>query len=144
MARTAIGWILSLAGAAIGAVVGYVLFRWALSQGFYAMVVPGACLGLGAHLASPTRSTARGVVLGIAALIYGVLVDCKTNLPPFDDVRYYFTHLANVGQISLLMIVVGGVVGFWWGRDRSPWAGRMALQPVNVKGRVEGVDDGAR
>lgn len=133
MARTAIGWILSLAGAAVGAVVGYFLFRWALGQGYYAMVLPGACLGLGAHLAAPTRSTPRGVVLGIAALLFGVFVDCRTNInPPFDDLRYYFTHLAEYNQLSLLMIVVGGIVGFWWGRDKSPWAGRMGLQPVKV------------
>ncbi len=141
MTRTAIGLMMSLAGAVAGAIVGYFLFRWALGQGFYAMVVPGACLGLGAHLASPTRSTARGIVLGIAALLFGVFVDCRTNLPPFDDLRHYFTHISGVSQMSLLMIVVGGVVGFWWGRDRSPWAGRMGLQTVKVQGRVERVDD---
>ena len=132
MGRTAIGWILSLAGAAVGAVVGYYLFRWALGQGYYAMILPGACLGLGAHLAAPTRSTSRGVVLGIAALLFGVFVDCRTNAPPFDDLRYYFTHISGVSQMSLLMIVIGGIIGFWWGRDRSPWAGRMGLHPVKV------------
>ena len=137
MSRTAIGWTLSLAGAAAGAFLGYVLFKWALRQGFYAMVVPGACLGMGAHLAAPTRSLTRGVVMGLAALAFGVIVDCMTNAPPFDDLRYYFTNISRVKPMSLLMIALGGVVGFWWGRDRSPWASRMGFQTVQVERRVQ-------
>ena len=74
------------------------------------------------------RAAAAGRWMGIC----GVVVDCKTNAPPFDDLRYYFSNLSNVNSMSLLMIAVGGIVGFWWGRDRSPWAGRMGLQPVKV------------
>jgi hypothetical protein len=35
-----------LVGAVVGGVTGYYAFGWALSQGYYAMVVPGALLGL--------------------------------------------------------------------------------------------------
>ena len=75
------------------------------------MVVPGAFLGMGAHLASPTRSVARGVVMGLAALGLGFFLDIRHSAPPADEVRYYFTHLSK-NQLPLAMIVLGGFLGF--------------------------------
>ena len=39
-----------LAGAALGGIVGYLVFGWLARQGLYALVLPGASLGLGCAL----------------------------------------------------------------------------------------------
>ena len=46
-----------LIGGAVGGLVGYFLVGWVSRQGFYAMILPGALVGLGCGQASPTRRT---------------------------------------------------------------------------------------
>jgi hypothetical protein len=137
MARTAIGVLLSLAGAAGGAVIGVAICRWLYHQGLYAMILPGACLGLGAHLTSLDRSTIRGVVLGLAALVGGFVAEWWIR--PFladESFAYFLRHLSDLLPWTYLMIGLGAAFAFWWGREASPWAGSLN-QTIQVKHRVE-------
>ena len=104
-------------GAVVGGVVGFLVFRWIVSQGFYALVLPGAALGMGAALLSKHESTARGIVCGLAGLALGVFSEWKVF--PFladPSLAYFVRHLAELKPITLLMIVAGGLVGYWCGR----------------------------
>ncbi len=65
---------LVLMGAGAGGLIGYFGFLWIAHQGFYALVLPGGLLGIGASLV-PNRSTAICVVCGLIALVLGFLAE---------------------------------------------------------------------
>jgi hypothetical protein len=104
--------LLALAGAVAGGVLGYYAFIWISRQGFYALILPGALVGLGAALAR-NRRVWVAVVCGLLALLAGIIADWKITIPPPDDdsLRYYVLHLHQQPPITLIMIVIGGLLG---------------------------------
>ena len=136
MARIALGLVLSLIGAAAGTAIGLLVFRWAYDQNLYAMIVPGASLGLGVHLASLDRSKIRGAVFAIAALILGLVVEWWYF--PFladESFTYFLRHTAKILPVHLLMIALGGLFGYWWGKEASPWARKRPQARQGVEPR---------
>ncbi len=103
MGRTILGAFLSLLGASIGAFLGVLIFGWVLKQGFYALVIPGAALGLGCHLASPNRSKLRGLFCGVLAVVVGYYAEWRYRPweEPDDNLGYFLTHLADLKPPSL-------------------------------------------
>jgi hypothetical protein len=113
--------VLGLAGAAIGAVAGIVIVYWISRSGFYGMMIPGALLGLGCSMLAQHRSLARGIVCGVAAVLLGLFTEwyCFPFLAD-DSLKYFVAHLGDLKPLTLLMIGVGGLLGFWMGRDANP------------------------
>lgn len=132
MARTAIDWILSFIGAAVGAAVGLAVFHFFYKSGFYAMVIPGASLGFGCLLLSRTRSTIRGVIMGILAVALGLRTEWRYfhDLIPFTDFR---TWISPFGPVEYLMIGFGGLLAFWSSRDSSPWLRNHKIPAIPSK-----------
>lgn len=107
-------------GAAAGGVVGYYAFGWVLSQGFYAMVIPGAALGYGFGLLSRDRSTVYGIVCAILAVGLGLFAEWKFF--PFikdDSLNYFVNHIRELTPVTLIMIALGGFCGYWFGIGRT-------------------------
>lgn len=105
--------LLPLGGALLGGLIGYFAFFWIARQGFYAMVLPGGLLGLGAGYAK-NRSIAIAVVCGIAALVLGLFTEWQ--FAPFikdGSLGYFLSHVHELKPITLLMIGLGGAIGFW-------------------------------
>jgi hypothetical protein len=90
-------------GAAIGGIVGYYVWKWMLSQGFYALAVPGGLLGVGAGFFK-NRSIVAAIVCGIAAFALGVFSEWR---------QFPFSRLNELGPVTWLMILVGTAIGFW-------------------------------
>jgi len=112
-----------LAGAVVGGVLGHYLFMWLLSRGLYAMVLPGAALGLGAGALSKRRSVPLGVVCGVLGLVLAVITEWR--FLPFakdDSFRFFITHI-HLKPVKLIMFGIGALLAFWFGqgRDREPW-----------------------
>ena len=106
-------WIFALLGAVAGGMVGYFGFLWIAHQGFYALVLPGGLLGVGASLAQ-RRSTAVCVVCGLLALALGFLAEWQ--FAPFvrdGSLGYFLTHIHQLRPITLIMIAAGAFIGFW-------------------------------
>jgi hypothetical protein len=104
---------LMLLGAVAGGLIGYFGFLWIARQGFYALVLPGGLLGLGASMAQ-NRSTALCVVCGVLALALGFLAEWR--FAPFitdGSLGYFLAHLHQLKPITLLMIAAGAFIGFW-------------------------------
>jgi len=104
---------LTLAAAAVGGAVGYFVFMWLASMGFYGLVVPGGLLGLAAGIFK-NRSIAVAIVCGVAALILGLFAEWMFE--PFvanDSFGYLVTHFYDLRPVTLLMIAAGAVIGFW-------------------------------
>jgi hypothetical protein len=100
-------------GAAAGGAAGYGLYWLALQSGFYAIVLPGAMLGIGASLAR-NRSVLIAVLCGVLALGLGLFTEW--NFHPFvrdERIDYFITHIHQLPPITLGLIGLGGFVGFW-------------------------------
>lgn len=109
-------------GGAVGGVVGYLLFRWLLTKGFYALVMPGALLGLGAGLATRGRSQPLAIVCAIAALCLAIFAEWS-HAPfkkPNEGLFYFVTHLHQLDGLSVKFIMMGLGVGcaYWFAKGR--------------------------
>src|SRR5437867_10522229 len=113
---------LGLLGAAAGGVVGYLVFLWAAHQGFYALMLPGALIGAGGGLLVKDKSVARAAICGAAALALGLFSEWR--FAPFtadQSLSYFISHVHQLSPLTLLMIAIGGVFGFWLslGKERA-------------------------
>jgi hypothetical protein len=123
--------LLGAIGAAIGGTLGYFVFFWIMDQGFYALILPGAFLGLGCSLLASHPSTARGAVCAAAAVLLGLFTEWKWA--PFRDdgsFSYALTHLYKLRPLTIIMIGVGGLVAYWMGRDGSLGGRKVKGPPV--------------
>ena len=114
---------LGLVGAIVGGVAGYFLFGWIVRQGLYAPMLPAALLGWGASLCARARSMPLAIACGIAGLLLGIFTEWKF-FPFIKDgsLTFFLAHLHELRPITLLMIGLGGFLGYWFslGRDRGP------------------------
>jgi hypothetical protein len=111
---------LSLAGAAIGGALGYLGFMWAARYGFYAMVLPGALLGLGSGWLGRSRSVARAGACAALALGLGIFTEWRAA--PFikdPGFGYFLANIPSLRPVTLLMIILGSAFGGWFGLGRS-------------------------
>ena len=97
-----------------GGMLGCFAFLWIARQGFYALVLPGGLTGLGGGLLVTDRSVLRGALCGLLALGAGLLGEWK--LAPFiadAGLGYFLVHVHELRPMTLLMIGLGGVLGYW-------------------------------
>jgi hypothetical protein len=102
-----------LGGALVGGIVGYLAFGWILSQGFVALALPGGLLGVGAGLGKP-RTLWPAILCGLFATALGLFTDW--SFFPFKadhSLAFYLLHIHQVDTITLVMIALGGAIGFW-------------------------------
>jgi hypothetical protein len=119
--QPAFALIRGLVGAIAGAVAGFFAFQWMASQGFYAMVLPGALMGLGCGYASGRQSKLLGGLCAISAIPVGLL--CEALVMPFvadKSLGFFFSHLGELSTVTWLMIGAGAIMSYWFGvgRDR--------------------------
>ena len=108
-----------LGGAILGAVLGYIAFRLLIRQGIYAMVLPGALVGIGCGLAMQREFKPLGIVSAVIALALGLYLEWRF-LPFIVDksLSYFLTHLHQVKPFDLLMIALGTAAAYWFGVGR--------------------------
>ena len=121
-----INWSLGLVGALAGGVLGYFAFFWMARQGFYALVLPGAALGLGCGLLSGGKSWGLGIVCGILGVMLGLTTEWRHA--PFvanDSFPYFLTHVGDLRPFTLASIGLCGLFACWFGVGRArPLPGR--------------------
>ena len=95
------------------------MFDFALGHGLYMMVAPGALIGLGCGYLSGVRSLPIGVAAAIIALVFSLFLEW--NFLPFradNSLGFFLQNIADVNKMDLIMIGVGTLFGFWFGRGR--------------------------
>jgi len=134
-----INLLLCLMGALGGGLLGYHLFFWIAGYGFYALILPGALLGLGGGALCRQKSRAGGVLCGLLALGLGVYTEWR--FAPFvadNSFAYFLMHLHELTPITQLMIAAGAVFGYWFGQGREEVRReddpRKAKTPYEVRG----------
>jgi hypothetical protein len=126
----AVSHLLGLIGAIVGGYLGYLGFGWFYRHGYYAMIMPGALLGLGCGLLARHPSTIRGVVCALGALALGFYTEWEYF--PFrvdESLPYFLSHVHQIQSVGLVMIGVGALIAFWVGKD----AGYSGLFPGGRK-----------
>ncbi len=105
--------LLALGGALVGGTAGYFAFAWIYSQGYYAMVLSGALVGLGAGIVT-NRSLWVAIVCGLMSIALGLFIEFRF-FPFADDgsFGYFLAHVLQKGPVTLMMIGFGGFIGFW-------------------------------
>jgi hypothetical protein len=104
-----------LGGAAVGGTAGYFLTVWLARQGFYAMILPGALLGMGCGALIVRRSFPLAAFCGLAALALGLVAEWK--LHPFIADRtwnYFVQNLGKLQPVTYLMLSLGALGGYWF------------------------------
>src|SRR5437660_218101 len=105
--------VLALCGAAVGGALGYFAFFWAARQGFYAVALPGGLLGLGAGVV-PNRSILVAVACGLTATALGLFAEYRSA--PFvqdDSLGFFLAHVPDLQPVTLALVAVGALIGFW-------------------------------
>jgi hypothetical protein len=93
---------------------------WLLKQGMYAMILPGALIGLGCGWFIGIRSNAMGILCGVAGLALGIF--CEWRFQPFikdDSLAFFVQNLHQLRPGTQLMIAAGAIVAYWCGRGRG-------------------------
>lgn len=123
-------WLLGVIGGVIGGVLGYYTFFFIARQGLYAMVVPGALVGLGCGFLSGFKSTTLGMICGISSVLLGFFTEWQ--FAPFvrdSSFSYFISRVHSLKPMTLVLIAIGGVFGFWFGKGRE---GGVWLRRKNV------------
>jgi fucose permease len=137
MPRQLVSTVLAVIGGVVGGALGYWAVMWFWSQGFYALVLPGAMLGFGSGLLAQHRSMLRGVICGVAALGLTVFTAFRLwKLPEDESFSYFVTHYHTLSSATLLMTVAGTLLGFWMGKD----SGSVSLGRKPAPPRGSGAD----
>ena len=113
-------WLLGLAGGVGGGVLGYLLFMWIAGQGFYAIVLPGALVGIGCGTLSRRKSTGLGIACAALGLAAGIFAEWR--FAPFaadERLSYFLTHFHKNSGVTLVLIAIGAICAFYFGRGRE-------------------------
>ena len=115
-----IAFLRGLLGAILGGAIGYFGFFWLTRFQIYALVLPGAMLGLGFGLAAGRKSYGFGVFCAVAAFFLGCVAEWKRS--PFladESFSFFVTHLNHLDHpAALILLILGVVMAFWFGRGR--------------------------
>jgi hypothetical protein len=109
-----------MAGAAVGAVLGWFAFDWLYGQGLYGLALPGALVGLVCGVASGGTSLVNAIACTVIAIVLSLVIEWKHR--PFvadDSFGYFVTHVHELRGITWLMMILGAVFAFWFGRGRT-------------------------
>ncbi|MEM7457452.1 MAG: hypothetical protein AAF456_24175 [Planctomycetota bacterium] len=115
-----LAWARGIVGAAFGAVAGWFIHFWLKEQGFYALALPGALVGLGFGFLANRRMVAGGIFCAVVALVLTIVMEWTDA--PFkkdDSLVYFVTHLLEVdSKVTLIFIGLAGMFAYWFGRGR--------------------------
>jgi uncharacterized membrane protein YccC len=113
-------WGLGIVGAIAGAVVGWFVYGWIASVGFYALALPGALVGLGFGALSRRHMILGGVFCAVVAFF--LTAACEWRYSPFEvdeSFGYFLTHIHKVDSpMTLILLALGVGFAFWFGRGR--------------------------
>lgn len=115
-----VAWLLGLGGGVAGGVLGYFLFMVIARCGFYAIVLPGALVGIGCGALSGRKSNGLGIVCAVLGLAAGIFAEWR--FAPFaidESLSFFLTHFHENGGVTLVLIAIGAVCAFYFGRGRE-------------------------
>ena len=117
-----------LVAGAVGGFAGYLAVGFLIGQtGFWVPILPGALAGLACGQVSRVPSKARGALNGLIALGLATFAQWKLFSPPFKfdgSFPAYVAHLHQLPPVTLIILAINGLLGYWWGREERIGSGR--------------------
>jgi hypothetical protein len=108
-----VGNVSTVCCACVGGFLGYLGFVLLLDRGYYALVLPGGLLGLGAGIPR-SRSLMVPALCGVLGIVAGLLAEHRfARFVADPSLRYFLTHANNLQPMTLILIGLGGLIGFW-------------------------------
>jgi hypothetical protein len=113
-------WGLGIVGAILGGIAGWFIYGWLFNQGYYALALPGAAVGLGFSALARRPMIAGGAFCAVAAFFLMAACEWKDSAFVADDSYLYFlTHIHKVDSMATLgFIALGVAFAFWFGKGR--------------------------
>lgn len=116
---------LTLAAAVAGGAIGYFIFGWLVSQGFYAPAIPGVLLGFSGGFVAKQRNVPVAAICGVVALALCLFAEWRHFPFAYDhSLSYFLAHLTDLRPLTLIMVGLGGFAGFWF-----VWRSRNSRSP---------------
>jgi len=113
----AMSWLKGCFGALLGAFAGWFIFGWLVDQGFYALAIPGAAVGLGFGALSRRPMISGGIFCAVVAAI--LLLMCEWRfLAGSQTFEEFLKDLPNETPFTFILFGVGVLMAFWFGRGR--------------------------
>lgn len=112
-------WGRGIVGAAIGGTIGYFVFQWLLTQGFYGVALPAALLGVGFSIGARRTLFLGGVFCAITGGM--LMVFSEWNTRPFvkdESLLYFLQNLTELNSVTHIYMAIGAAMAFWFGRGR--------------------------
>jgi hypothetical protein len=89
-------YVLGVIGALLGGVAGYYIFFWIVRQGFYAVIIPSAVMGLVGGYAIRGRSVPFAMICGFAGLTLALFTEWRfapfMKDPSLPTERHHVDH----------------------------------------------------
>lgn len=107
-------------GAGVGAIVGFIIFYLALKYGaMYALVLPGAMIGLCRAVGTKTFSIPLGIGCGVFALALSLWIEWSFIVHPDDwGIVDFLLHLHEKPWRNVVSLIAGPLMGLWFGLGR--------------------------
>jgi hypothetical protein len=115
-----LNWSLGLLGAVLGGVAGCFVFLWMARQGLYAIILPGAAIGLGCGLLSQGKSTGLRIFCVVLALLVGLYSEWVFS---GDESLHEFLEHLYLQPIAPILIAIGAAMAYWLAVGRTPRQG---------------------
>jgi hypothetical protein len=111
--------LFGVAGGVVGGVVGLLLCKWLATLGpFYAVVLPGALVGLGFGFAAQKRH----LVFGLLSAAMGLLAGLLTQWIVYSNESSFFNlvgQLKDYSPVTWVLLGLGVVFAFSFGLGRD-------------------------
>lgn len=111
---------LGATGGFLGGCLGFFLFSLMAKQGFYAIALPGALIGLGCGCLSGRKSLFLGILCAVLGLLVGIATEWR--FAPFAEDEgfcFFLLHLHKLSRVTQILISLGALLAFWFGRGRG-------------------------
>lgn len=115
--------VAACAGGLAGGILGHFAFLWIVRQGFYGIILPGVLAGAACGALSGRRSVGLGVWCAALGIVLGVW--SEWSFAPFirdPGLGYFLTHLDHLRPMTMILIALGGALGYWFGIGREAGA----------------------
>lgn len=116
---TASAWGRGVVGAVIGGAIGFYVFKWLLTQGYYGLALPAILLGLGFAICARRSMLLGGVFCAIAGLM--LMIFSEWNTSPFikdESLGFFLQNLTELQSVTQIFMALGTAMAFWFGRGR--------------------------
>lgn len=116
-----------IGGAVLGALAGFAVFTALAKFGLYALVIPGALVGIVGSYFSQRRSLILGIICIAVAAILTIFTEWW-NFPFAKDTSliFFLEHLGNLNLHFWLSLLLGCGVAFWFGLGNDRTEARTA------------------